>query len=355
MATYYVKPGDPGTNSGTQANPWLSLQSFMDLPPGNSDICMCQGTQTMAAGLQTKSGYVWTTIVQVIGCNSSWVMDGTFFTVDFNNAVYQGLFAHAATDYCWKFRYIRFYNSKTGSGTGSIVPPVTWQFWDCLFDTMRACGTAMFFSGAETGMTLYRCRFLNCNVANSYAIYNTGGGQFIRCIFDNVVWATNVSSNNLFWKCVVRNSYAGAYCYYNCQVIECVFDNVTAAVYMVAGYRNNTVLRSRFLNCANGIMLAGGGQIVERENVFFNVANPRVLAAGGIITQLGSDGVGAAGATLAAAGTVSATDYRTAETDPARGYGGTYLDGINSEFGVAGLCGGGRVRTDILTAPIVGA
>ncbi len=93
MTTYYVDPDDAGTNVGTQANPWQSIQDAIDgsggstLVAGDEVLCM-HGTgddEDLSAIIDvdpTNQGTVATGYISFIGVNGSWANDGTKYIID---------------------------------------------------------------------------------------------------------------------------------------------------------------------------------------------------------------------------------------------------------------------------------
>ena len=97
MTDYYVDPDDTGTDSGTQANPFRSLQQGLDSVSAGGDNVYCKHdvgsgeTATAMIEIDTASGAANTGCINIIGCNSSWVEDGTRYKIDFGTTANYGL------------------------------------------------------------------------------------------------------------------------------------------------------------------------------------------------------------------------------------------------------------------------
>lgn len=116
---FYVDPSDGGSDSGTEANPWTSLQSAADTAVAG-EIIYCRNTQTLTAAIDfdTNAGGTASGRVLIIGCpTGSWVPDGTRFVLDGNSAAAECMTIAVA--------YLEFRNIESKNATGSGIDPTS--------------------------------------------------------------------------------------------------------------------------------------------------------------------------------------------------------------------------------------
>ena len=242
MATYYVKPGDPGSNSGTLANPWTSLQTAMNTVAAG-DTVYCQGTQTLSAIITTPTNGASNSAISVVGTNASWVEDGTYFVLNGNNAV----------TYCLVFSktYLIFRNIEfklASTGGASYTAGANYDdFINCYFHN---CGTYGLITSTNY-VIAYKCTASNCpngfydlyQIINCMA-YSCGTGvaipvySVLGCIvYDNSSYGINTSTySTLISNTVVNNSVVGISISVN--NIACVGNRITNNA--TAGIQVNT-------------------------------------------------------------------------------------------------------------------
>jgi len=100
--TYYVDPAHGGTNAGTQANPWQSVQTAFDTAVAG-DTVLCTGTQTLAANIDidTNAGSTAGGHIKFFGCDAAWTRGAAQFVLDGNSAAANCLKVSGARHRYW--------------------------------------------------------------------------------------------------------------------------------------------------------------------------------------------------------------------------------------------------------------
>jgi parallel beta-helix repeat protein len=172
MTDYYCDPTDSGSNLGTQANPW---QSWTDVqagtngsPPGAGDTVYFAGgggsydEQPSVAQTQSLSGTAGNPIT-FVGCNSSWVVDGTKYVFDFTTPTNTDGLDFDDTDYI-VMRHFEVKNADYNGFDFALQSATSYMLIDCVAHT-----------NGDSGFYLYR-------MTNSHLIrcvaHNNGGDGF---------------------------------------------------------------------------------------------------------------------------------------------------------------------------------
>lgn len=159
MTDYYVNPAAGGTNSGTQANPWTSIQTAFDTATAGDNV-YCQGTQTISVRIDvdTNSG-TDVAPIKIIGTNSSWVNDGTYFVIDVNNNNSNGIYCNARSNY-----WLENIEIKNVGGTGAAFYGQTnSDDWTLINVYVHDCAQHGFNRGQYMRFwTVFRLRVASC-------------------------------------------------------------------------------------------------------------------------------------------------------------------------------------------------
>jgi hypothetical protein len=213
MATYYVKPGDPGSNIGTQANPWTSLASAASAVAAG-DTVYCQGIQVLSSIITTPTAGTAGLPISIIGTNSAWQEDGTFFTLNGNSAVANAL-THNGNYYI--YRNIEVKNT-TGWGVNSNS---NYNIWRNIY--MHNCGYGLVGGSYDSVIkctigSITNTALCDCVTVVNCVFYSIGGnfltgftnGQIMGNIFyDNTsygiypVTAGTAIINNTINNCAI--------------------------------------------------------------------------------------------------------------------------------------------------------
>lgn len=260
MAEYYVDPTATGNDDGTtQTDAWTSLQRAIDgtngTQPVAGDSVRCRGTETVSARTDSdgNSGDLTSGYIDYIGVNSSWVEDGTPYTLDADNNSIDVI--NLVSDQI-RWRNFRFTNT---SGSGNDAVNVSGyagcydnEFINCDFDN---CDDGFMTGPAGSRRTsFYRCRFydnrgygiVNSGNINEFifswcSFYNNGsGGVFaentynVRYIARNCLFVNNTGNGiktgteqSFFFNCIFHgNSLNGVEATFYTKFIGCrITDN----------------------------------------------------------------------------------------------------------------------------------
>jgi hypothetical protein len=107
MIEYYVDPDATGLNNGlTKADAWTDTHTALGAgtPVLPGDRILLKGIQVLTSTIQRLIGPMTpldTSYIKIIGVNSSWVNDGTFFTIDVNFSSYFGIDLYTTNSYLY--------------------------------------------------------------------------------------------------------------------------------------------------------------------------------------------------------------------------------------------------------------
>jgi hypothetical protein len=204
MATYYVNPGDHGSNIGTQSNPWTNLQSALDAVTTAGDIIYAQGIQVLTTAMVIKKSGTSAKPILIIGTNSSWVVDGTRFVLDGNSVA-----VNCISSNNFNYNHLRYIDCKRATSHG-IVWTTGLSIWFLLHCSSYNNGGAGFYSpglsvghyfsfcsaysngasGFNVGSSGFVCSFYGCSSYSNTGsgFISPGEGYFFGCLsYSNTV------------------------------------------------------------------------------------------------------------------------------------------------------------------------
>ena len=169
MATYYVDPAATGSNSGTLADPWTSLQSAADTAVAG-DVVLCKGAQTLSTAITfgTNSGSIASGFIKYIGCNATWENDGTLFELDGNNSSANGIYINGRA-----YLYFENIHVRQCTSIGFNHANAYWKhsvFNNCKASNNGSHGFSLNYEGADG----------ECNYFFKCTSINNGGSGFYR-------------------------------------------------------------------------------------------------------------------------------------------------------------------------------
>lgn len=238
MATYYVYPSAAGSDDGSsEANAWTSLQRAIDgtggTQPAAGDTVLCRtgggSDETLSAQIDVDGnvGTSTTGWIKYIGVNSSWVNDGSQYTIDGNSAVAHCLDFNQASAYYHIFENFVFTDATAEAVAVDTSGGSHVAFINCAFtSSQRGITCRRNIDGIfvrclfanNTGNGVYRganaCLFFACcfrdNGASGFNSDYTDQTTFINCLFfDNAGWGVELPAGSKMINCVLDNNSSG--------------------------------------------------------------------------------------------------------------------------------------------------
>jgi hypothetical protein len=196
MATYWVETGHGGTDSGTETNPWLTIQQALTAVAQDDHVWVKGGIDYTEAALFVTNGG-WDAPITIEGYTTS-TGDGGQFTMDgggsLSSAMLDPSSGAKSSHYIWRNMVITNYASHgfnilggdyngfrncefTNNGNNGI-----WADNDCYFVNCKITNNA--WSGCEGG---YRDVFINCEVGgNGYSGVTTNDSNML--IYNSLIY-----------------------------------------------------------------------------------------------------------------------------------------------------------------------
>jgi hypothetical protein len=296
MTTYYVDPDDGGTNVGTEANPWQSLQDAISAT-GGSQITAGDTVKLISANTggsdstvdETPSSTIdWDNAssegsaaggyLDIIGVNSSGVEDGSRYVIS-GSSLGSGNLLECASgiDYI-RVKNVRFTGAPADNfDCNSSGGNEYWIFDNCRFDTAGNYGFDLY----QTSWCRFeRCRFDN-NTFDGISFGSYVGTMILEyCLFDDNT-SRGCETANYTECCIavgcifVGNGNEALYLMSDTNyVLNCVFASSSGdGIAIDATNANQTVIQGcRFAyNGAYGIDLSAAAcDIIEDYNVFYS-------------------------------------------------------------------------------------
>jgi hypothetical protein len=185
MTDYYVDPDDAGTNVGTEANPWQSLQDAIDgtggstLAAGDTVYCIASSDGsddediTATIDFDGTSGTSVEAPVRFIGVNSSKVNDGTQYIIDGQNNSISGW--TVASD------YMHFENFKIHSCDGAYaITNSGYSDWNVLKNVwIHDCDAGGITGWYMRYFNLFGCKITDCT---GLGIYRATNAVISNCV-----------------------------------------------------------------------------------------------------------------------------------------------------------------------------
>jgi hypothetical protein len=247
MATIYCDASALGTNAGTSwtnayTNPW---SAFNLMNPG--DIIYLRGNFTIGTQMNFARGGTANSYIQIVGCNSSGIADGTKikFTAGagvaniirsnaaianfyFKNIIFSG---GTTAFYCYRaftdssFENCEFNDAGTGYNTAGVVTSI--RFYKCAAKNNTGVGLSV------SSTNVYGCYFYN-NTGNALQLYGNNSLVINSLFVDNknaavvLINASELCLNNVF----DGNPYGIYITGTNCRVIgNCVTNSTQYGIY----------------------------------------------------------------------------------------------------------------------------
>jgi len=297
--TWYVAPGAPGTNSGTMANPWVSLQSAASTA-ANGDTILFNTALYQPAGQTLTTAITFAVAgVTLIGTNAAWGTDGTYGVLNGNSAAANCLSRSAQIN-------VKYLECKNATGIGI----------------------------AYTG-TPYYCRFIGCSIHNNgtYGISCLGGEYVSKCTVGNGTYGI-VSAAQVVNCQIYSCSTGGLYLcvspignvIYDCSSIGLqVAANTSAQLNVInncnmgiQGVTGGFVLGNRITNCTGyGIYVPAANIMGEDWNFFLGNGTDISLGGGASCYSPGNSlSAGTEGYTNKAGKVFNLTDAATLRRTP---------------------------------------
>jgi len=315
---YYVQnPGSSDSNDGlTTGTPFLTLYKATTTMAAG-DLVYAQGSEVInpaqipsipAGGASTHS--------VVYGCNSSWVVDGTRYVIDGNNAAANCIIANT------NYSSIVNVEAKKATGVGILATGGAYSFiYGCYARENGGIGIS-----AGTAH-----KVINCLAESNAGDGITTGRVLFSCSFNNTgrgIVATFAVGNLIYGNSgdQLESALYGVFLFN-------VIDGAPATKKGIYGYAGDASMFNKITNCAIGQDIRSGYATVRLGNHFANNTDDElgtikdIIATGNAYNTL-QDYVNRAAGNFRSAGSPSIFNVEIA------------LNSLTSEFASAGLLAG---------------
>lgn len=271
MATYWVEAGHGGTDSGTEANPWLTIdQAMAGLGDGDKVWVKATASYTEIVAIDSHQA-TWGTPVVFEGYTSA-TGDGGQITLDGGGVRANGIVETALTgntNYVFKNFII---TNHTGVGVNLFdVDRFTWK--NCDFTSNGGAGVIVGLLHA-----FENCKF-NSNGGDGVSCQ--GGGIFIGCEFmSNTLEAIDASGAVSAIFCTFFSNGSSAFSagaandvvslMINCTVDGDGKDTLNGFIQSSSFSHFGAVVNSIFYDCTTGIRFSNEEQFISRNNLVNN-------------------------------------------------------------------------------------
>jgi hypothetical protein len=295
MSVWYVYPGAVGANNGTSTtDAWTTVRSALTSGSvAGGDIVYCRGNETISTVINVSVA-AWASPYapyQFIGVNSSWVVDGTNYTISAGAASFTIINAVTSADGL-SFKNFTLNNPTAYASVVGIATRDYGILWNCTF--------ANLYQGAAVRNVciVKSCYFSSCS--NYGAKSNTTyPARYINSRFDScgtgiITYGHDLIAGSVFSNCTYGISHTTGTGTYPIFVSQSTFYNDTYGVYVTtnSAYIQNCL----FVSCGTySISINSAGYLsYEIDNVYYPSQNNSVnagatLFAIGTTTVLGAD------------------------------------------------------------------
>jgi hypothetical protein len=334
MATYYVEAGHGGTDSGTEANPWLTIdQAMAGLGDGDKVWVKATASYTETVDIDGHQA-TWNTPIVIEGYTSS-TGDGGKVTIDggaarasgivesgfagntnyvFKNFIIQNHTSHGidlndVDRFTWK--NCEFIGNGTVSGHGALVG-LLHAFENCKFNSNSADGCACQSNGIFIG-----CEFMS---NGGSGLDGSGTTLAVFCtFFSNGTTAMDSGASHDVVTLMV-----------NCTVDGDGKDTVNGLNQSVAFRHFGAIVNCILYDCTNGIDFSNGEAFISRNNLVNSNTNNYINGAGTYSGEVTS---------APAFVDEGSQDYALTVASPARdaGYDGSILAGGTQRMDIGSM------------------